>query len=111
MHGVWRVLECVTVSYVEAMASVSQYVRGSGERSIVVCGGLIEGDETDSCEELPIDANGLPAASSWRSFASLPLMQSFGCMLHVNGVVRVCVASLSRDILSCSCITSVARVA
>ena len=72
------------------MASVSQYNRGAGNRSIVVCGGFGDGYRTASCEELPIDARGLPAASSWRSFASLPFTLMDGCMLQVNGAVRVC---------------------
>ena len=77
------------------MAGVRMYNRGAGKRSIVVCGGLDaqSGSATASCEELPIDANGLPAASSWRSFASLPTTLLLGCMLQVNGVVRVCLVS------------------
>ena len=65
------------------------YDRDAGNRSIVVCGGY-----TASCEELTIDANGLPAASSWRSFASLPHVLSVGCMLQVNGAVRLCLMPL-----------------
>ena len=70
------------------MAGVSQY-----NRSIVVCGGQNKDESViTSCEELMIDANGLPTASSWRSFASLPHALRFGCMLQVNGAVRVCLA-------------------
>ena len=67
------------------------YNRGAGNRSIVVCGGVTgqSGDLTASCEELPIDANGLPAASSWRYFASLPSALVSSCMLQVNGKVRL----------------------
>ena len=65
------------------------YDRGAGNRSIVVCGGVSK-DYLASCEELPIDANGLPAASSWRSFASLPQGLCCGCMLRVSGAVRFC---------------------
>ena len=91
MFGVWRVIGFATVTYVEVMASVSQYDRGAGSRSIVVCGGWNKvGYTTALCEELPIDANGLPASGSWRSFASLPRSLADGCMLQVNGAVRVC---------------------
>ena len=73
------------------MTSVSQYNRGAGNKSIVVCGGFNKYIyEIASCEELPINADGLPAASSWRSFASLPHALRSGCMLRVNGAVRVC---------------------
>ena len=96
MLGVWGVIECATVAYAEALVGVSQYNRGGGNRSIVVCGGW----STESgppalalCEELPIDAGGLPAASSWRSFAPLPFGLADACMLQVNGAVRVCVVS------------------
>ena len=74
------------------MASVCMYDTGAGNRSIVVCGGYI-GNLLASCEELPIDANGLPAASSWRSFPSLPQALFLGCMLRVNGAVRLCPVS------------------
>ena len=62
-----EVIECATVAHVEVMASVSQYHRGGGNRSIVVCGGAIDQnrDPTASCEELSIDANGLPLAVLW----------------------------------------------
>ena len=43
-----------------------------------------------SCEELAIGASGFPLASSWRSFASLPLALMNGCMLRVNGAVHCC---------------------
>ena len=77
------------------MASVSMYDRGAGKRSIVVCGGKDQdGAEITSCEELPINANGLPAASGWRSFKSLPHALAQGCMLQVNGTVCACVVSL-----------------
>ena len=91
MLGVWRVIECVTVTYVEAMAGVPMYDRGAGNRSLVACAGQTQSKPyTASCEELPINASGLPAASSWRSFASLPFALFGGCMLQVNGKVRVC---------------------
>ena len=65
------------------------YNRGAGNRSIVVCGGFTYSSaEIASCEELPIDAKGLPAASSWSSFASLPSVLYGGCMLQVNDKVR-----------------------
>ena len=64
------------------------YNRGAGSRSIVICGGY-NGSILASCEELPVDASGLPAASSWRSFASLPQVMYAGCMLQVNGAVRL----------------------
>ena len=71
------------------MASVSQYDRGAGSRSIVVCGGWSQSvTAIASCEELAIDTDGLPAASSWSSFASLPNALYGGCMLQVNGKVR-----------------------
>ena len=95
LHASRRVIERVIVTYVEPMASVFQYDRDANNRSIVVCGGyIINGSPTASCEELPIDAKGLPAASSWRSFAPLPSALSEGCMLRVNGAVRVCLTSL-----------------
>ena len=72
------------------MAGVSQYKRGAGGRSIVVCGGTGVNGTIVFCEELPIDADGLPAASSWRSFASLPHALYQGCMLQVNGAVCFC---------------------
>ena len=53
-----------------------------------MCGGW-DGSSIASCEELPIDVHGLPAASSWRSFASLPFALMDGCMLQLNGAVRV----------------------
>ena len=71
------------------MTSVCMYDTGAGNRSIVVCGGVND-NYLASCEELPIDANGLPAASSWRSFASLPSALTNACMLLVNGAVRLC---------------------
>ena len=80
---------CAAVAYVEALASVSQYNRGGGNRSIVVCGGATQNGLTASCEELAIDANGLPAASSWSPFASLPSALDSSCMLQVNDKVRV----------------------
>ena len=83
-------MECATVAYVERVASVTMYNRGGGNRSAIVCGGIIGSEVTATCEELPIDANGLPAANSWRSFASLPYERAFACMLQVNGKVRVC---------------------
>ena len=71
------------------MASVSQYDRGGGDRSIVVCGGFNQNHyPTAFCEELPIDASGLPAASSWRYFAPLPFTMTHACMLQVNKKVR-----------------------
>ena len=86
-------------TYAEALASVFMYNRGVGNRSIVVCGGYNQSSfVTASCEELPIDTNGLPAASSWRSFALLPYALAGGCMLSVNGKVCVC-WHCSRDIL------------
>ena len=66
------------------------YDRGGGNRSIVVCGGANSNGMLASCEELPIDADGLPAASSWSSFASLPVALEDGCMLQINGAVRPC---------------------
>ena len=87
-------IECVTVTYVEAMASVSMYDGGVGGRSMIVCGGVNQDTSViDSCEELSIGADGLPVASSWRYFASLPSPLFIGCMLQVNGAVRVCLAS------------------
>ena len=72
------------------MASVSQYDRGGGNRSVVVCGGWNENNTAiASCEELIIDVSGLPASSSWRLFAVLPVGLTDGCMLQVNGAVRV----------------------
>ena len=68
------------------------YKRGAGNRSIVVCGGQTP-TILASCEELPINASGLPAASSWRSFASLPHARASGCMLQVNGKVCVCLTA------------------
>ena len=66
------------------------YNRGAGNRSIVVCGGWNQTNSPiASCEELLIDANGLPAASSWRPFAALPHALQLTCMLQVNGAVRV----------------------
>ena len=89
-------IECVTVTYVEAMASVLMYEQSLDLRSIVVCGGdTLDSPFIDSCEELPIDAYSLPLASSWRSFASLPSAMSYSCMLQVNGAVRVCLALFS----------------
>ena len=79
----------LTTLYIEAMVSVSQYNRGAGNASIIVCGGVDSNNSRiASCEELSIDAGGLPAASSWRSFASLPSTLRSGCMLHLNGKVR-----------------------
>ena len=68
------------------------YDKGAGSRSIVVCGNWNGNSAIASCEELPIDADGLPAASSWSSFASLPQALCCGCMLQVNGAVRLCSA-------------------
>ena len=67
------------------------YKRDGGGRSAVVCGGISRGIHIiASCEELPIDASDLPAASSWRPFASLPYALFGGCMLQVNSKVRLC---------------------
>ena len=82
-----RVIECCNVC---RMASVPMYTRNVDNRSIVVCGGNKHPNYIASCEELPIDARGLPAASSWRSFASLPTGMELGCMLQVNGAVCLC---------------------
>ena len=72
------------------------YERGAGSRSIVVCGGQNEITFVTSCEELPINADGLPAASSWRSFVPLPRALANGCMLQVNGKVHLCSMSFSK---------------
>ena len=92
MLGLMRMVECTTVAYVRQMASVSMYDRGAGNRSIVVCGGsnIQHGFGMNSCEELPIDARGRPAAISWRSFAPLPFELYRGCMLQINSKVRLC---------------------
>ena len=74
------------------------YNRGGGNRSIVVCG-----SNDASCEELAIDAHGLPAVKSWRSFTSLPHALAGGCMLCVNNEVRVCRRHSSSNTLCCSC--------
>ena len=76
------------------MASVSQYDRGGGNRSVVVCGGQ-DGSSPRfaSCEELSLNACGFPVASRWRSFTSLPSALNVACMLHVNGAVGVFPAS------------------
>ena len=88
------------MTYVERMVSVSMYNRGAGSRSVIVCGGWnLSNTDTVSCKELPIDANGLPAASSWRSFASLPSPLTDGCMLHVNGKVHLVRYHSSSDIM------------
>ena len=55
---------------------------------IVVCGG-VEG--YNSCESLPLDTNGFPAANAWQPFAFLPVVVYDGCMLVINGEVRLVV--------------------
>ena len=65
------------------------YDRGAGNRGVVVCGGFNQSNSVIAlCEELPIDARGLPASRRWRSFASLPFTLQAGCMSQVNGKVR-----------------------
>ena len=60
-----RVIERVTVTYVEKMVSVSMYNRDASSRSVVVCGGQYQDNHLiASCEELTVDTNGLPAVNS-----------------------------------------------
>ena len=64
----------------------SQHSIALYNRQIVVCSGA---GELSSCESLPLDSNDDPAVSAWQPFPSLPVGVYDGCMLVIDGKVRL----------------------
>ena len=75
--------------------------------TIVVCGGWGPDNLVDSCEQLSLHDNGLPAALQWVQFAPLPSAGAGGCMMVVDGVVSF--QQRRYNLEHCSCTIAVVQ--